>query len=79
MILKPEIKERILNDGKLSLALAACLGFTQTWIRELAHANKDNGPLTTVAAVAVLKQDAGTFDDSEVLEKENHGQAEPAT
>jgi hypothetical protein len=70
MKLRQTIIQRILDkNSPLSLLLASALDFTQTWIRELANANKVNGPLTTAAAIVVIKKDMGIFDDSEILEK----------
>lgn len=70
MVLKQDIKDMILKEGSLSLALAAGLSFTQTWIRELAHANKENGPLTTAKALQVIGKETGLENDK-ILEEES--------
>lgn len=54
-------------DTRLRLALG--LSFSETWIRSLIAANKDNGPLTTAKAIQVIKQETG-LTDSEILEEE---------
>lgn len=53
------------REARLSLALE--LDFSELWINKLVEANKENGPLTTVAAVNKLKEITG-LSDSEILE-----------
>lgn len=74
MKLKNTVIQRILDSSSLSLAIAMELGFTQDWVRKLAKKMRDekdciNGPLTTAAALGVIKKDMGILDDSEVLDK----------
>lgn len=56
----------ITQATKLKLALA--LGFTELWVSRLIEANKDNGPLTTVASLNVLREETG-LSDEEILEE----------
>ena len=69
MILKLAITNKILDSGELSLELAMALNFTQTWIRELARNNKENGPLTTAKALQVIGKETGLAND-EILEED---------
>jgi len=72
MKLKDTVIQRILETGSdLSLNLAKVLGFTQDWIKKLAKKNDNNGPLTTMAAIDVIKQDMDTTDESKILVSEN--------
>lgn len=48
--------------------MALALGFTETWVRGLLAKNKENGPLTTIAAIKVIQQETG-LTQSEILEK----------
>lgn len=64
MILSDTAKEVIDQATKLKLALA--LGFTEYWINKLIEANKPNGPLTTMKALSVIKENTG-LDDKEIL------------
>lgn len=68
MILKSTAIQLILDNPAVSLALASKLKFTQTWIRELARVNRENSPLTTMAAVQVIREETGLLD-SEILEE----------
>lgn len=67
MILRETVIQKILENG-LSLRLAEALDFTQNWIMLLAKANKKNGPLTTVVALKVIRENTGLSDD-EILEE----------
>lgn len=58
-----------IDQSEIRLRLALGLSFSETWIRNLISANKDNGPLTTAKALQVIKQETG-FTDSEILEEE---------
>jgi hypothetical protein len=53
----------------VKLALALGLGFTELWIGKLIEANKENGPLTTIKAVGIIKKETGLTDD-EILDEE---------
>lgn len=57
-----------LNSRSTMLALALALGFTEIWIKKLVDANKDNGPLTTVKALQVIKAET-KLEDSQILEE----------
>lgn len=48
------------QETKLKLAIA--LGFTEYWVGKLLEANKDNGPLTTMAALKVIREETGLLD-----------------
>ena len=79
MILKNTVQQRILTNKMLSLSLALELKVNQEWVRTLAKRNEKNGPLTTAACVAIIKNDMGILEDSEVLEKEIQPHDAPAT
>lgn len=51
------------------LKLAIKLGFGEAWIKAVIKENKDNGPLTTMAAMQVIREETGLMD-SEILEAE---------
>lgn len=55
------------QSPRLKLALA--LGFSEQWIVKVINANKLNGPLTTVAALKVIREETG-LTDYEILEHE---------
>lgn len=57
-----------INTQQGRLAIAATLPCSETWVRKLINANKANGPLTTVAVVAVIRSETGLVDQ-EILEK----------
>lgn len=48
-------------DIRLKLALG--LAFSETWVRSLIAANKDNGPLTTAKSLQVIREETGLVDD----------------
>lgn len=52
------------------LQLATGLQFSETWIRSLILANKENGPLTTAKALHVIKENTGMAFE-EILEDTN--------
>lgn len=70
MRLTNNIHELLLNkDSKaLRTKLALALDFSERWISKIASENKDNGPLTTMAALKVLKKETG-LSQSEILEE----------
>lgn len=53
----------------VKLALALGLGFSELWIGKLIEANKENGPLTTIMALGIIKKETG-LSDQEILEAE---------
>lgn len=69
MKLKQSIIDRLQKDRLFRAKIADALDFTEVWIDRLIIANKDNGPLTTVKSVIVIRQETG-FTDSEILEEE---------
>jgi hypothetical protein len=54
MKLKAEVINAIQGDVQLILKLAIALQCGQQWVGRLLKANKDNGPLTTAAALHVI-------------------------
>jgi hypothetical protein len=53
------------QPSRLKLALA--LGCSERWIEKLLDSNKSNGPLTTVAAVQVIREETD-LNDSDIVE-----------
>lgn len=53
---------------RTSIALA--LNFTETWVGLCIKNNKDNGPLTTIKAIQVIKKETG-LNQSDILEEVN--------
>ena len=49
--------------------LALALNFTERWVLKCIQENKDNGPLTTMKAMQVLREES-EMSDSEILEEE---------
>lgn len=69
MKLSQKVITKILDqESGLRLKLAATMKFTEGWIRTLAYKNKDNGPLTTAAALGVIRKEM-KLKDSEILEE----------
>lgn len=58
-----------LKDRKLRLSMALELKFSEVWIDKLIEQNKENGPLTTVKAVMVFKNETKMKDDQILEEK----------
>ena len=54
----------------LRTVLALKLDFTERWILKCAHENKENGPLTTMAAMRVIRQETGLRDEQILEESE---------
>lgn len=63
-ITKKALDKMNTQTGRLRLALS--LGFSETWVRGLLDKNKDNGPLTTAAALKVIREVTG-FSDEQIL------------
>jgi hypothetical protein len=59
-----------ISNRSVVLQLALGLNFTELWINKLIEANKDNGPLTTIKAIGIIKQETG-FTQDEILESES--------
>lgn len=62
-----------IDKADIRLKLALGLAFSETWIRSLIAANKDNGPLTTAKSLQVIREETGLqfeeiLDSSEVKE-----------
>ena len=49
------------------MRLAIVLGFSERWILRVIGKNKKNGPLTTIAALQIIREETG-LSDSEILE-----------
>lgn len=56
------------DEKALRTRLALALNFTERWILKCIQENKPNGPLTTVAALKVIKKETG-LKESELLEE----------
>ena len=69
MKLTQTVLNKLAASRELRLALMVSLGFKEQWIDKLIEKNKVNGPLTTVTALATLKEHTG-LSDEEILEKE---------
>lgn len=54
---------------KTRIKLAVALECTEQWIIKLIAANKPNGPLTTYAALKVIREDSGLTDESLLMGK----------
>lgn len=70
MKLKQTIIGQLQKDRIFRVKIADALGFTEVWIDKLIAANKDNGPLTTIKSILVIREETG-LSDSELLEEEN--------
>lgn len=57
-----------INKPNIRLKMALGLGFSETWIRSLISANKNNGPLTTAKALEVIREET-ELDESQILEE----------
>ncbi len=60
---------KAINTIDTRLRLAFALKFSETWIRSLIADNKENGPLTTAKALAVIRDETGLKDDDILEEK----------
>jgi hypothetical protein len=58
-----------INNQITRLTIAQTLPCSETWVRRLIEQNKDNGPLTTMAVLKVIRKETG-LRDSEILESE---------
>jgi hypothetical protein len=56
-----------IKDQAARLKLALALGFSEQWINRVITSNKANGPLTTAAALKVIREITG-MKDEEILE-----------
>lgn len=69
-----KIRKRIINkigqSTRLKLALA--LNCSEQWIARVIDANKINGPLTTAAALKVIREETGLTDE-DILDGELTG------
>lgn len=59
----------LIDNKTIHSKLALALNFTDTWIRGLVSKNKDNGPLTTMKAIEVIREETGLTDE-DILERE---------
>lgn len=55
-------------DTTRRLKLAIALGFSEQWINRLVDTNKNNGPLTTIKALQLIREETG-LTDAEILEE----------
>jgi predicted transcriptional regulator len=62
----------ITDERRTIQAIAFELDFTEQWTRRIIDANKDNGPLTTLAALEIIRKETGLSDD-QILEREEAG------
>jgi hypothetical protein len=56
-----------INTPKIRNLLALKLGHTEQWIIQLRKKNDPNGPLTTMAAMGVIRENTG-LTDFDILE-----------
>lgn len=70
MILSDTTIQSIDADLLLRQKLGMGLGFTDDWIRRLAKANKPNGPLTTVKAVSIIREETKMQDEEILVDEE---------
>lgn len=61
---------KLLKQKNVRMAIAVKLGFTDQWVYKSLNKNKDNGPLTTVHALRVIKKETG-LTNSEILLEES--------
>lgn len=59
--------EKLKASRDSRLRLCSTLGFTEVWVEKLIEKNKVNGPLTTVSALGVIREETA-LTDSEILE-----------
>jgi hypothetical protein len=69
MILTDKAIEVLKNDKGLRTLLALKLNVTETWINVSLNRNVENGILTTVAAISLIKRKTG-MKQSEILGEE---------
>jgi hypothetical protein len=62
-----------LKERELMLKVALALGFSEQWTVRLIDMNKQNGPLTTIKTIEVLKMETG-LNQEEILEDEPIGE-----
>lgn len=58
-----------LSDRMLAIKIAVALKFSEQWMQRVIAKNKENGPLTTAMAIAIIKEDTGLTEE-EILEQE---------
>lgn len=61
MKLSKKAIKKITRAIKQKLAIA--LGFSEYWVGRLVEKNKNNGPLTTPSALAVLREETGLTNE----------------
>jgi hypothetical protein len=59
----------VTGKRKTLLSLALALNISEQWMRRVLENNKSNGPLTTVTALAIIREETG-LTDSDILESE---------
>lgn len=60
---------KALKNRTTMLAVAVALDFSEQWTTRLIAMNKDNGPLTTIKAIEVLKMETG-LNQEDLLDQE---------
>lgn len=74
MKLSNQAIEKLKASRESRLRLCSTLGFTEVWVDKLIDKNKVNGPLTTMSAIGVIKEET-SLGDSEILENEEEAAA----
>lgn len=74
MKLSNQAIEKLKASRESRLRLCSTLGFTEVWVDKLIDKNKINGPLTTMSAIGVIKEET-SLGDSEILENEEEAAA----
>jgi hypothetical protein len=70
MILTDTSKQKVSDDIQLRQAIGRKLKVTDAWVKVLAQQNKPNGPLTTVGAVQVIREETQLADHEILIDEE---------
>lgn len=60
----------ITDKRKTLLSLALALNISEQWMRRVIENNKPNGPLTTVTALGVIRDETGLTDADILVDSE---------
>jgi hypothetical protein len=71
MKLSKDAVEKIAEDLTLRQKIGIAIKKTDDWILRLARQNKPNGPLTTVKAVQVIREETKLTDQQILVDEEN--------
>lgn len=74
MILTDKVIEILKSDKRIRTMLALELNVTETWVNVSLNRNVNNGILTTVAAISLIKKETG-LKQSEILEEKELAKA----